>query len=56
MSIITADSVVMCLLYDPRRGVCRLITATVWWTSPRIDLSRLAGVRLWTVITLQTQL
>jgi len=33
----------------------RLTTATVQWTSPRIDSSRLAGVRLWAVITLQTQ-
>jgi len=33
----------------------RLTTATVQWTSLRIDSSRLAGVRLWVVITLQTQ-
>jgi len=32
----------------------RLTTATVQWT-PRIDSLRLAGVRLWAVITLQTQ-
>jgi len=33
----------------------RLTTATVQWTSPRIHSTRLAAVRLWAVITLQTQ-
>jgi len=35
--------------------VLRLKTATVQWTTPRINSSHSAGVRLWTVITAETQ-
>jgi len=52
--------VVTDLFHDPLRDVwvllaCGLTTAIVQWTSPSINSSRLAGVKLWAVITLQTQ-
>jgi len=40
---------------DEVRELLALTTATVQWTSPRINSLRLAGVKLLAVIALQTQ-